>query len=97
MYAMETVIDTGRLLLRGFRMDDLEPFFQLCSRPEVIRYTPAGPIASREAARALLEAAPRRDYATYGYGRFACVWKPTGEVIGFSGIKYVAAARTTGR
>jgi RimJ/RimL family protein N-acetyltransferase len=36
-----------------------------------------------------MEAAPFHDYATYGYGRFACVWKETGEVIGFSGLKYV--------
>jgi RimJ/RimL family protein N-acetyltransferase len=36
-----------------------------------------------------MQAAPIRDYATYGYGRFACVWKETGEVIGFSGVKYV--------
>jgi RimJ/RimL family protein N-acetyltransferase len=36
-----------------------------------------------------MQAAPFHDYATYGYGRFACVWKATGEVIGFSGIKYV--------
>jgi RimJ/RimL family protein N-acetyltransferase len=36
-----------------------------------------------------MHAAPFRDYATYGYGRFACVWKETGAVIGFSGLKYV--------
>jgi RimJ/RimL family protein N-acetyltransferase len=36
-----------------------------------------------------METSPFRDYETRGYGRFACVWKATGEVIGFSGIKYV--------
>ena len=36
-----------------------------------------------------MDAAPFRDYATYGYGRFACVWKESGAVIGFSGVKYV--------
>ena len=36
-----------------------------------------------------MQAVPFVDYATRGYGRFACVWKATGEVIGFSGIKYV--------
>ena len=35
---MDKVIDTGRLLLRRFQPDDLEAFFQLCSRPEIIRH-----------------------------------------------------------
>jgi len=87
---MDTVIHTPRLILRRFTLDDLEPFYQLCSRPEVIRYAQAAPIASREAAREFMQAAPFNDYSTYGYGRFACVWRPTAEVIGFSGIKYVA-------
>ena len=37
----------------------------------------------------MMHAAPFQDYATYGYGRFACVWKESGAVIGFSGVKYV--------
>ena len=28
-------------------------------------------------------------YATWGYGRLACVWKATGAVVGFSGVKFV--------
>ena len=89
MRPMDKVIDTGRLILRRFLASDLEPFYQLTSRPEIIRYSQSHPVASREAARAMMEAAPFRDYATVGYGRFACVWKETGEVIGFSGVKYV--------
>jgi RimJ/RimL family protein N-acetyltransferase len=86
---MDQVIDTGRLLLRRFETDDLEAFYQLCSRPAIIRYAQGAPLASREAALEYMKSAPFRDYATYGYGRFACVWKPTGAVIGFSGIKFV--------
>jgi RimJ/RimL family protein N-acetyltransferase len=86
---MDKVIDTGRLVLRRFYESDLEAFFQLCSRPEVIRYAQSTPVASLEEARGLMKSAPFRDYATYGYGRFACVWKATGAVIGFSGLKYV--------
>lgn len=37
----------------------------------------------------MMHAAPFHDYATYGYGRFACVWKESGEAIGFSGVKCV--------
>jgi RimJ/RimL family protein N-acetyltransferase len=86
---MDKVIDTGRLILRRFTLDDLPAFYQLCSRPEIIRYAQSTPLASLEEARAMMHAAPFHDYATYGYGRFACVWKESGEVVGFSGVKYV--------
>ena len=89
MAPMDKVIDTGRLILRRFHEHDVEAFFQLCSRPAVIRYAQSTPVASLEEARELMKAAPFRDYATHGYGRFACVWKESGEVIGFSGLKYV--------
>jgi RimJ/RimL family protein N-acetyltransferase len=89
MAGMDKVIDTGRLVLRRFTLDDLPAFYQLCSRPEIIRYAQSTPVASLEEAREFMQAAPFRDYATYGYGRFACVWKESGEVIGFSGVKYV--------
>jgi RimJ/RimL family protein N-acetyltransferase len=86
---MLDVIETERLLLRRFREDDLQAFYLLCSMPEIIRYAQSAPVASLEAARALMQAAPFHDYAKHGYGRFACVWKATGAVIGFSGVKYV--------
>jgi len=86
---MNKVIETERLILRRFQADDLEAFYQLGSRPEIIRYAQASPLASREVAMEFMKAAPFHDYATYGYGRFACVWKSTGAVVGFSGIKYV--------
>jgi RimJ/RimL family protein N-acetyltransferase len=86
---MDKVIDTGRLILRRFHENDLEAFFQLCSQPHVIRYAQSVPLASLAEARELMRTAPFHDYATYGYGRFACVWKETGDVIGFSGVKYV--------
>jgi hypothetical protein len=31
-----------------------------------------------------MDAAPFRDYATYGYGRFACLSKESGTVIDFA-------------
>jgi len=86
MPSIDTVIDTGRLLLRRFTTDDLDAFYELGSRPAIIRYAQAMPLASRKQALEFMQAAPFRDYATYAYWRFACVWKTTGEVIGFSGV-----------
>ena len=95
MRRMDRVIDTGRLILRRFEERDLDAFYELCSRPAVIRYAQSAPIASREAAMEYMHAAPFHDYATYGYGRFACVFKQTGDVIGFSGLKYVPEINDT--
>lgn len=80
---------TERLLLRRFTLDDVEALYQLVTIPAVIRYVGNTPAASREAARETLKAHALRDYEVHGYGRFAVVWKATGAVIGFCGVKHL--------
>ena len=87
--AMSDRLETTRLVLRWFTFDDLDAFYELGSNPLVVRYIGNRPFASREVARKTLADAPLHDYATYGFGRFACVWKETGEVIGFCGPKFL--------
>ncbi len=82
-------LETERLLLRWFTFDDIDAFHQLGTDPEVLRYVGNQPFASLDAARETLAAAPLKDYATYGYGRFACVWKQTGQIVGFCGPKFL--------
>jgi ribosomal-protein-alanine N-acetyltransferase len=82
-------LETARLLLRWFTFDDLAAYFELASNPRVIRYVGNQPVATLEAAKELMIAAPLTDYATYGYGRFACVWKESGEIVGFCGPKFL--------
>ena len=84
-------LDTERLLLRWFSASDIDAFNELGTNPEIIRYVGNQPFASLDVARETLAAAPLKDYATYGYGRFACVWKETGQVIGFCGPKFLPA------
>lgn len=84
-----TQLETQRLLLRWFTFDDVEAFHELGSNPLIVRYVGNQPFASRDVAKATLAAAPLNDYATYGYGRFACVWKETGDVIGACGPKFL--------
>jgi [ribosomal protein S5]-alanine N-acetyltransferase len=86
-------IETQRLLLRWIDADDIDAFYLLGSEPRVIRYVGNAPFASRDAARETLVAAPLEDYAVHGFGRFACVWKETGQVIGFCGPKYLPDIR----
>lgn len=82
-------IETQRLILRPFAETDLGAFYLLGTVPEVIRYAQPKPYASMAEALEMMRKAPLHDYATYGYGRFACVWKESNQVIGFSGVKYL--------
>lgn len=85
---IRTQLETQRLRLRLFTLDDVQIMYELCSDPEVIKYadTPARDI---QEARQRLEEGPLHDYQNYGYGRFAVELKSTGKVIGFCGIKYI--------
>lgn len=83
------MIETERLLLRKFTLDDIEAYFRLNSNPDVIRYTGDPAFISLDDARRVLLSAPLRDYEVHGYGRLACVEKASGELIGFCGLKYL--------
>jgi len=82
-------IETERLLLRWFVLDDVDAFHELGTDPQAIRYVGNTPYASIDVARETLAAGPLNNYATHGFGRFACVWKETGRVIGFCGPKFL--------
>ncbi|WP_394779290.1 GNAT family N-acetyltransferase [Undibacterium sp.] len=86
---MKTIIETERLLLRAFTADDAEAYFPLCVIPEVIRYVGDTPMKSVEEVRANMLEGPIADYRKYGFGRFAMLWKESGQLIGFSGLKYI--------
>jgi ribosomal-protein-alanine N-acetyltransferase len=86
---MNAVLETERMLLRAFTLDDVEAMFVLGSDPDIIRYAGNTPFKTVDDARSALIAGTLRDYEIYGYGRFACVLKESGKVIGFSGIKYL--------
>lgn len=82
-------IETERLILRPFTLDDAEAWLPLISLPDIIRYTGDTPAQSVDEARELLRSRPLRDYAMYGYGRLAVIEKASGRLVGFCGLKYV--------
>jgi RimJ/RimL family protein N-acetyltransferase len=82
-------LETERLFLRWFTFDDIEAYHELGTNPQIIRYVGNQAFRSLDVARETLAAAPLKDYATYGYGRLACVWKQSGHVIGFCGPKFL--------
>ncbi len=87
MLSYRTGPETERLRHRAFTVDDAEAFFALNSHEEVMRFTGEARLASLEAAREAIRDYP--DFDTVGYGRWACVLKETGAVIGFCGLKYL--------
>lgn len=93
--SMKAVLETPRLILRSFTLDDVDAMYQLMTVPEVIRYVGNKPAHSKQDTLDYLQQHPLRDYQVYGYGRFACVWKETGQVIGFSGIKFLEEIEET--
>ena len=72
---------------RAFTLNDCEAFYRLNSHPEVMRFTCEQPLHAMEDARQAIANYP--DFETVGYGRWACVLKATGAVIGFCGLKYL--------
>jgi RimJ/RimL family protein N-acetyltransferase len=82
-------LETARLVLRPLTEDDAAAMFALNAIPEVTRYTGDGPYADVEAVRTILRTRPIGDYAKHGFGRWACVEKATGELIGFNGLKFL--------
>jgi RimJ/RimL family protein N-acetyltransferase len=89
------MLETDRLLLRKFTLDDVPDFFALNADPEVLEYVGRKPLVSLDQARERLLSAPLNDYATRGYGRLACIEKQSGRLIGFAGLKYVAELAET--
>jgi ribosomal-protein-alanine N-acetyltransferase len=82
-------MQTERLFLRPFTLEDAEEYFPLVSLPEVLRHTGEQPLTSLDEVRALLLARPLHDYAVYGFGRMACIEKSSGRLVGFCGLKYL--------
>jgi len=83
---MKFIIETDRLLLREFILDDAEKFYQLNLNPNVIKYTGNAAFKSIEEAKSFLE--NYKDYKTNGYGRWAVINKKSNEFIGWCGLKY---------
>jgi ribosomal-protein-alanine N-acetyltransferase len=85
---IRTNLETERLRLRLFTLDDVRIMYRLSTDPDVIKYADT-PVKDMAEAKQRLEDGPLFDYEKYGYGRFAVELKESGEVIGFCGVKYL--------
>ncbi len=77
------MIETERLILREYTMDDFDALYEILSDPETMQHYPAPFDAERTRHWITWNI---ENYAKYGFGLWAVVLKETGECIGDCGI-----------
>ncbi len=82
-------LETERLILRPFRMEDVPEWYLIHQDPEVTRYTGDGGVISQEEVERRIREHVLRDYEKYGFGRWVVIHKEDDCIIGFTGLKYL--------
>lgn len=82
-------IETERLIIRPFRLEDIEPSYAMNLDEEVSRYTADGGIVSKKEIERRIVENVLGDYEKYGFGRLAVELKEENKFIGFTGLKYL--------
>lgn len=81
------ILETERLVLREFTMQDEKDLLPLFSDPDVMHFSVWGPLDNKGVKNFLEKTL--QSYKTYGYGKWAVILKETGELIGACGIHNV--------
>ena len=84
-----TIIETERLILRPFNLEDVAPSYKMNLDPEITRFTNDGGIKTKTEIYQTIKENVLGDYKKHGFGRFAVILKKENKFIGFSGIKYL--------
>lgn len=92
---MEPIIETARIILRKFVLEDYAAVLQLNADPLVQRYTGDILIRTEAEAKKTITEIWLKEYEQYGYARWAVYYKPDNKVIGFAGLKYLPAVGQT--
>lgn len=79
------MIETKRIYLRPFCINDIDPFAKICANPNVMRYIADGQPVSRDV---IAEKMPEwiELYERQTYGLMALIMKETNQLIGFCGF-----------
>lgn len=78
------MIETERLSLRPYTLDDYAAYSAMCSDPEVVRYIGGQPLSPEDAWNRVLRYAGH--WSLLGYGIFAVIEKASGRYIGETGL-----------
>lgn len=82
------MIETDRLILRRFTLDDLDAFSLINADPVGMRYIGSGVPQSKEQTRERL-AAILNHWRCHGFGLLAVVYKDNSAMIGFCGLQFL--------
>ena len=85
---MDLIIETERLILRPFEFSDAEALYDMDKNQIVHKYLWQKPITDIKEVHEYIEMV-QKQYIERGIGRFSTVLKETGELIGWTGIKFV--------
>lgn len=85
---MNLILETDRLIMREMRHEDAEALFEMDSNPNVHKYLWNKPFTTIEEIHNYIEMV-RSQYERNNIGRFSTILKETGELIGWTGIKYI--------
>lgn len=86
---MNKILETPRLYLREFTIEDAQLLIDLNSNPNVIRYTGDGPVKDLAEAKRILTDIIFPQYKNK-MGRWAVHLKSNDEFIGWCGLKFIA-------
>ena len=89
MSSAERRLETGRLILREWRDDDLDGVLAMNADPEVMRFIGDGHVHDRAEAAEML-AHVRRSWDEHGFGRWAVERRTDSAFAGFCGIGFLS-------
>lgn len=89
------ILETERLIMRPFQMGDEAGVLEFSSNKEAVQFTGDITRNSLKEAKDLIKNVWLSDYSTYGYGRFAVIYKPDNKIIGFCGFKFIPQVKMT--
>jgi len=78
-------VETERLIIRNWKESDIEPYAEIVSDPEVMKYIGNGKPRTIDNARTFVEEMMRL-FEERGWIRFAVEHKESGELLGFCGF-----------
>lgn len=81
-------IETERLLLRGWREEDIEPYARICADPEVMRFIGSGATLTREQSEEQISRFVQH-WEEHGFGLWAAEEKVSGALVGFIGLAHL--------
>ena len=81
-------IETPHLLLRAWKPEDAEAWFNILHEDGILRYFPNQTPPTREKADAYI-AHHQAHWEKYGYGHWAVVTREDGQVVGWNGLEHL--------